>query len=123
MILTEKSVNTKNGSSEATHLLYTRVMDESNYLERLKTTGRNDPCPCGSGKKYKKCCLDADHAQEHKALEKAAEARAAEAAAAEESGEAKDAKPKKNIRKENRNAGKATVGKSQHANIPRRGAV
>jgi hypothetical protein len=22
--------------------------------------GRNDPCPCGSGKKYKRCCLDAD---------------------------------------------------------------
>ncbi len=21
-------------------------------------TGRNDPCPCGSGKKYKKCCQD-----------------------------------------------------------------
>lgn len=21
--------------------------------------GRNDPCPCGSGKKYKKCCLRA----------------------------------------------------------------
>ena len=21
------------------------------------TPGRNDPCPCGSGKKYKKCCL------------------------------------------------------------------
>jgi hypothetical protein len=21
-------------------------------------TGRNDPCPCGSGKKFKKCCLD-----------------------------------------------------------------
>lgn len=21
-----------------------------------ETTGRNDPCPCGSGKKYKKCC-------------------------------------------------------------------
>lgn len=20
-------------------------------------TGRNDPCPCGSGKKYKQCCL------------------------------------------------------------------
>jgi len=20
--------------------------------------GRNDPCPCGSGKKYKRCCLD-----------------------------------------------------------------
>ena len=22
-----------------------------------KQAGRNDPCPCGSGKKYKKCCL------------------------------------------------------------------
>jgi hypothetical protein len=22
-----------------------------------KVAGRNDPCPCGSGKKYKKCCL------------------------------------------------------------------
>jgi preprotein translocase subunit SecA len=22
----------------------------------LKKPGRNDPCPCGSGKKYKKCC-------------------------------------------------------------------
>jgi len=21
-----------------------------------KEIGRNDPCPCGSGKKYKKCC-------------------------------------------------------------------
>ena len=23
----------------------------------LRGVGRNDPCPCGSGKKYKKCCL------------------------------------------------------------------
>ena len=22
-----------------------------------KKTGTNDPCPCGSGEKYKKCCL------------------------------------------------------------------
>jgi len=21
-----------------------------------KKVGRNDPCPCGSGKKYKRCC-------------------------------------------------------------------
>ncbi|HUO54525.1 MAG TPA: DUF1186 domain-containing protein [Rhodoblastus sp.] len=26
----------------------------------LKNVGRNDPCPCGSGKKYKKCCLAAE---------------------------------------------------------------
>jgi hypothetical protein len=25
--------------------------------------GRNDPCPCGSGKKYKKCCLSTEYAQ------------------------------------------------------------
>lgn len=25
-----------------------------------KQVGRNDPCPCGSGKKYKHCCMDAD---------------------------------------------------------------
>ena len=24
---------------------------------RRVKVGRNDPCPCGSGKKYKKCCL------------------------------------------------------------------
>ncbi|MFC6478442.1 SEC-C metal-binding domain-containing protein [Pseudomonas asuensis] len=23
----------------------------------LKKYGRNEPCPCGSGIKYKKCCL------------------------------------------------------------------
>lgn len=23
--------------------------------------GRNEPCPCGSGKKYKKCCIDNDN--------------------------------------------------------------
>jgi preprotein translocase subunit SecA len=23
---------------------------------RGEKIGRNDPCPCGSGKKYKKCC-------------------------------------------------------------------
>lgn len=25
-------------------------------LQRTEKVGRNDPCPCGSGKKYKKCC-------------------------------------------------------------------
>ena len=25
---------------------------------KIKSVGRNDPCPCGSGKKYKKCCYD-----------------------------------------------------------------
>ncbi len=28
-------------------------------INPLRHVGRNDPCPCGSGKKAKKCCLDA----------------------------------------------------------------
>ena len=28
--------------------------------------GRNDPCPCGSGKKYKKCCMGTDAASRAK---------------------------------------------------------
>src|SRR5258708_519912 len=31
--------------------------------------GRNDPCHCGSGKKYKKCCMAKDEAAEHKNIE------------------------------------------------------
>lgn len=31
-------------------------------LREVPKTGRNDPCHCGSGKKYKKCCADADSA-------------------------------------------------------------
>lgn len=54
---------------------YKREFDESTYIENLEKLpekpwceedsetivkkekiGRNEPCPCGSGKKYKKCC-------------------------------------------------------------------
>ena len=28
----------------------------SGTVRKEKKVGRNDPCPCGSGKKYKKCC-------------------------------------------------------------------
>jgi hypothetical protein len=27
------------------------------HAERIRPPGRNDPCPCGSGKKFKRCCL------------------------------------------------------------------
>jgi hypothetical protein len=48
--------------------LYVRALKQP-YLDRaagkgqtIKSAGsrigRNDPCPCGSGKKYKKCCLN-----------------------------------------------------------------
>jgi hypothetical protein len=49
--------------------------------EGPKRPGRNDPCPCGSGKKYKKCCLAKDEAQAMKAAraEEAETARLAQA--------------------------------------------
>jgi hypothetical protein len=30
----------------------------SPFLHTEKQVGRNDPCPCGSGKKFKKCCMN-----------------------------------------------------------------
>lgn len=34
------------------------AMNEHDYISRRPRTeaGRNEPCPCGSGKKYKRCC-------------------------------------------------------------------
>ena len=34
----------------------------------MAKSGRNDPCHCGSGKKYKRCCRDKDEAAEREAL-------------------------------------------------------
>ena len=32
------------------------LVGEKPIVRESPKTGRNDPCPCGSGKKYKKCC-------------------------------------------------------------------
>jgi len=53
----------------------TDEMAAEEVREWLKT-GRNEPCPCGSGKKFKKCCLD-----------RVEESRARAASAPEEDGE------------------------------------
>lgn len=34
-----------------------KLSNTSNFFSREEKVGRNDPCPCGSGKKFKKCCL------------------------------------------------------------------
>jgi tetratricopeptide (TPR) repeat protein len=34
-----------------------RLSLHGSFLGASRKVGRNDPCPCGSGKKYKKCCL------------------------------------------------------------------
>jgi len=51
-----------NALAEYAHLgrSIAQVLTESQTAERTprrrQKTGRNDPCPCGSGRKFKKCC-------------------------------------------------------------------
>ncbi|MBO4304169.1 MAG: YchJ family protein [Lentisphaeria bacterium] len=33
-----------------------KMAAQAPYVRESAKVGRNDPCPCGSGKKYKKCC-------------------------------------------------------------------
>jgi hypothetical protein len=43
---------------EATRGMITKApRDAARPIRASKKIGRNEPCPCGSGKKYKKCCL------------------------------------------------------------------
>jgi tetratricopeptide (TPR) repeat protein len=48
-------------ASEEEHRILTAPPPlRSKQVVKSKNIGRNDPCPCGSGKKYKKCCLNKD---------------------------------------------------------------
>ncbi len=99
-------------------------MDESDFAERIKNTGRNESCPCGSGKKYKKCHLLSDQAANSKEIKKqqaALEKANAENAENEESTDDKKAdKSKYNAA----NSGKKfKMNKTnRNSNIPRRSA-
>ena len=41
--------------------------EESVAAEENKIPGRNEPCHCGSGRKYKQCCLGKDEAAQREA--------------------------------------------------------
>ncbi|HQH62299.1 MAG TPA: SEC-C metal-binding domain-containing protein, partial [Clostridiales bacterium] len=43
-------ITATSGSSDGT--------DKGRTVRKGKKVGPNDPCPCGSGKKYKHCCGD-----------------------------------------------------------------
>lgn len=43
---------------ECTELLREDLAELKPAASDLGSVGRNDPCPCGSGRKFKKCCLD-----------------------------------------------------------------
>lgn len=38
-------------------LFRARVEESATIQHGAARVGRNDPCPCGSGKKFKKCCI------------------------------------------------------------------
>ena len=43
-------------SKEKREELYKEQKQSHTFVREGKKIGRNDPCPCGSGKKYKNCC-------------------------------------------------------------------
>jgi tetratricopeptide (TPR) repeat protein len=51
-------VLSEGGEQQSTRVADARANDEASKRQviRAEKIGRNDPCPCGSGKKYKKCC-------------------------------------------------------------------
>jgi preprotein translocase subunit SecA len=49
----EVAVNTKAVSGQE----QSETVSKKQPVRRSEKVGRNDPCPCGSGKKYKNCCL------------------------------------------------------------------
>jgi hypothetical protein len=55
---------------EYIRLQYTRSMTATT----IARPGRNEPCHCGSGRKYKHCCLEKDNVEASAARKVAAEA-------------------------------------------------
>jgi len=66
----ENNMDTRTGELHDLETLKEKFSEEEikNYLKEVKISltekqrktkkiGRNDTCPCGSGKKFKKCCL------------------------------------------------------------------
>ena len=45
-----------NNASEQSHEAGESAESEGTFRREEPKVGRNDPCPCGSGKKYKQCC-------------------------------------------------------------------
>ena len=45
-----------NKSGEEDLFPWMNVKPQVPFIRESPKIGRNDPCPCGSGKKYKKCC-------------------------------------------------------------------
>jgi septal ring factor EnvC (AmiA/AmiB activator) len=95
-------------------------MSVNEAAERLRKAGRNDDCPCGSGKKYKKCHLRADEEAASKSLAEgnAAKAKEAEAEAAANEGREGQVKSPGERPKAQTVAGMAYVPKGPRSHKP-----
>ena len=58
----EITVDTSEGAEESIAEL-TALLNKSATIKADKTPARNEPCLCGSGKKYKKCCGQGAYSQ------------------------------------------------------------
>lgn len=67
MILSDVDATNNQGQANIAQEVVSNQVNMNKYVRPRKTRtvireydkkiGRNDPCPCGSGKKYKNCCL------------------------------------------------------------------
>ena len=53
-----KMMDAFSGKNRADELIDEYDRQKGTIRNESEKVGRNDPCPCGSGKKYKKCCMD-----------------------------------------------------------------
>ena len=56
-------------SEDKRHDLFLTEKKSHTLRRTTKKVGRNDPCPCGSGKKYKNCCMKKDQEAERAAIQ------------------------------------------------------
>jgi hypothetical protein len=73
--------------------------------------GRNEPCRCGSGRKYKQCCLDKDESKARVAYAKAV------AEAPEPSTDAPAAAPKRTPKHQTEQPWKASASRGAHQRV------
>ena len=61
-----------NGSSvvnASDYINYLRMMRKKSLVREYAKIGRNELCPCGSGKKYKYCCLKTEKFEQLKEVD------------------------------------------------------
>jgi len=75
MIMDDVVTTNVSDNDIANTIVANQTIDTSKFVRPRKTRtiireyekkiGRNDPCPCGSGKKYKNCCLKTETYSSH----------------------------------------------------------